>query len=193
MFMGPYTEGGDWNDSGIKGVARFADKFWNLIYVKSVVEDETTLKRELHKTIKKVTEDMEKLQFNTVIAALMEFTNKISDTGIDRDSKKLAVKLIAPVAPHLAEELWEHLGEAESVFESDWPTYSAELIKEEVIELVVQINGKVRGKTRAKVDVGKEEAVEKAKSLSNVASHLKGKEIVKEIFVPGKLINFVVK
>lgn len=193
MFMGPYTEGGDWNDSGIKGVARFADKFWNLIYVKSIVEDETTLKRELHKTIKKVTDDMKKLQFNTVIAALMEFTNKISDTGIDTDSKKLAVKLIAPVAPHLAEELWEHLGQAESVFKSDWPTYSTELIKEEVIELVIQINGKIRGKTKAKVDISKEEAVEKAKSLSNVASHLEDKQILKEIFVPGKLINFVVK
>lgn len=193
MFMGPYTEGGDWNDDGIKGVARFTDKFWDLIYVKSVLSDPTALQRELNKTIKKITHDMGKLQFNTVIAALMEFTNKAMKTGIDIDSKKEAVKLIAPVAPHLAEELWEHLGETDSVFNSTWPEYNDEMTEEDKFELVVQINGKVRGKVCVDFDINEEEALQKAKSVKNIKSHLEDKKIIKEIYVPKKLVNFVVK
>lgn len=191
MFMGPYTEGGDWNDSGIKGIARFADKFWDLIYVKSVLTDEKSLKRKLHQTIKKVTEDMDKFQFNTVVASLMEFTNTAMKTGIDLDSKKEALKLIAPIAPHLAEELWEHLGEKKSIFDATWPQYSEGMTKEDLFELVIQINGKVRGKIEVSADINEEEASKKAKTLNNVKNHLKGKKIIKEIYVPGKLINVV--
>jgi len=193
MFMGPFTDGGDWNDSGIKGIARFVDKFYDLIYTKAEVQDEKLLKKTLHKTIKKVTEDMEKLQFNTVISALMEFTNIATKTRIDEDSKKIAVKLIAPLAPHLAEELWEKLDEGDSVFNSKWPIYNSELLIEENTEIVVQINGKVRAKFNADVNIEKEDALKTAKNIDKVQKYLNEGKIVKEIYVPGKIINIVVK
>lgn len=193
MFMGPFTDGGDWNDSGIKGIARFVDKFYTLLSEKSDVKDEEALSRILHKTIKKVGEDMEKFHFNTVVSSLMEFTNAAVKTGIDEKSKKTVLKLIAPVAPHLAEELWEMLGEKKSIFDSDWPTFDKKLIKEDTIELVIQINGKVRAKTETPADISKEDAIQAAKDLKNVQKHIEGKNIVKEIYVPGRLVNIVVK
>jgi len=193
MFMGPFTDGGDWNDSGIKGIARFVDKFYDLIYTKAEVQDEKLLKKTLHKTIKKVTEDMEKFQFNTTISALMEFTNIASKTRIDEDSKKIAVKLIAPLAPHLAEELWETLKEGDSVFNSKWPEYSNEMLIEDNVEIVVQINGKVRAKFEANTNIEKEEAIKTAKTIEKVKKYLNEGKIIKEIYVPGKIVNIVVK
>lgn len=193
MFMGPFTDGGDWNDSGIKGIARFVDKFYTLIRDKSEVKDKNELARILNKTIKKVGEDMEKFHFNTVVSALMEFTNAASKTGMDDDSKKIVLKLIAPVAPHLAEELWEGLGEKKSIFDSDWPSFDKKLIKDETIELVIQINGKVRAKTNVPADISQEDAIKAAKDLKNVQAHIEGKNVIKEIYVPGRLINIVVK
>jgi leucyl-tRNA synthetase len=193
MFMGPFTEGGDWNDSGIKGIARFVDKFYNLISGGSEVQDGKKLQAALHKTIKKVGEDMEKFQFNTTVSALMEFTNAAQKTGIDKESKKIAVHLIAPLAPHLAEELWEILGESGSIFNGQWPEYDSALIIEDTIELVVQINGKVRAKTEVSSDISEKDAIETAKSLSNIKAHIEGKQVIKEIYVPGRLVNIVVK
>ncbi|MBN1494788.1 leucine--tRNA ligase [Candidatus Peregrinibacteria bacterium] len=193
MFMGPYSEGGDWNDSGIKGIARFVDKFYDLIYTKSTLEDEKTLKCTLHKTIKKVGEDMEKFHFNTVVSSLMEFTNTAKRTGIDDDSKKQIVKLIAPIAPHLAEELWENLGGGESIFNTTWPEYSDKLTASDTFELVIQVNGKVRAKTNVSKDISEEEAINTAKSSNNVNAYLEGKQIIKAIYVPGRIVNIVVK
>ncbi|MFC1599831.1 leucine--tRNA ligase [Patescibacteria group bacterium] len=193
MFMGPFTDGGDWDDSGIKGIARFVDKFFDLIFTKAKVEDEKKLKTTLHKTIKKVTEDMNKFQFNTVVSALMEFTNTVGKTRIDDHSKKLAVQLIAPIAPHLAEELWAYLGNKKSIFESKWPEYDEAMIVEDAIELVVQINGKVRAKVEAEATIDQEGAIKLAKNLNNIQKYLHGKKIVKEIYVPGRLVNIVVK
>jgi leucyl-tRNA synthetase len=193
MFMGPFTDGGDWDDSGIKGIARFVDKFFDLIYTQAKVEDEKKLKTALHKTIKKVTEDTEKFQFNTVVSALMKFTNTAGKTRIDDHSKKIAVQLIAPIAPHLAEELWANLGNKKSVFDSKWPEYNSELIVEDTIELVIQINGKVRAKVETEATIDQEGALKLAKELDNIQKYLKGKKIVKEIYVPGRLVNIVVK
>ena len=193
MFMGPFTDGGDWNDSGIKGIARFVDKFYDLIYTKADVQDKKTLQKTLHKTIKKVTEDMERFQFNTAISALMEFTNSANKTRIDYESKKIAVKLIAPLAPHLAEELWKTLDQGDSVFNAKWPVYSEELIVEDNVEIVVQINGKVRATFKAPVDIQKEDALARAKDIQKVQKYIKKGSIVKEIFVPGKIVNIVVK
>jgi leucyl-tRNA synthetase len=193
MFMGPFTEGGDWDDSGIKGIARFVDKFFDLIFTKAKVENEKKLQTTLHKTIKKVTEDMEKFQFNTVVSALMEFTNTVNKTRIDEKSKKIAVQLIAPIAPHLAEELWAYLGNKKSIFDSKWPKYNEEFIVEDTIELVVQINGKVRAKVETEATIDQEGAIKIAKDLDNIQKYLHGKKIIKEIYVPGRLINIVVK
>lgn len=193
MFMGPFTDGGDWNDSGIKGIARFVDKFYDLIYTKAKVEDEKLLQKTLHKTIKKVGEDIEKFQFNTAVSALMEFTNTVTKTRIDEESKKIAVKLIAPLAPHLAEELWETLGQGDSVFNAKWPEYSDEMLEEDTVEIVVQINGKVRAKFQANADIEEKEALETAKGIDKIKKYLEEGQIVKEIYVPGKLVNIVVK
>jgi len=193
MFMGPFADGGDWNDGGIKGIARFVDKFFDLIYTKSEVLDEKLLKKTLHKTIKKVTDDIEKFQFNTAVSALMEFTNTVTKTRIDEESKKIAVKLIAPLAPHLAEELWETLGQGDSIFNSKWPDYDSEMLIEDTVEIVVQINGKVRAKFSADAGILEEDAIRKAKEDEKVQKYLDGMTIVKEIYVPGKIVNIVIK
>ncbi len=193
MFMGPFSEGGDWNDTGIKGIARFVDKFFDLIYTEATVEDEKTLKVSLNKTIKKITEDIQDFHFNTCVSALMEFTNTATKTRIDKVSKNIAVRLIAPLAPHLAEELWEWLGNKKSVFDAKWPEFDDAYLVEDTIELVVQVNGKVRAKTIVPSDVEEKDAIKAAKDLDNVSKYLEGKQIIKEIYVPGRLVNIVVK
>jgi len=193
MFMGPFTDGGDWNDSGIKGIARFIDKFFDLIYTDVDVQDEKGMKVALNRAIKKVTDDIENLQFNTCVSALMEFTNTAGKTRIDNESKQKAVKLIAPLAPHLAEELWAHLGHKESVFYDSWPEYDEAYLETDTIELVVQINGKVRAKTEAPSNISEKDAIELAKGLENTQKYIQGKQMIKEIYVPGKLVNLVVK
>ncbi|MFO0781001.1 MAG: leucine--tRNA ligase [Candidatus Gracilibacteria bacterium] len=193
MFMGPFTEGGDWNDQGITGIARFVERFFVLMKSTDLVKDKAELDRAVHKTIKKVTEDIENFQFNTCVAALMEFVNTASKTGIDRESQKLLTKIIAPLAPHLAEEIWEQLGEKFSIFEHSWPVYNPDLLVESSLVLPVQVNGKLRGQIEVSVDASKEKILEAAKNDGNVAKYLEGKSLVKEIYVPGKLVSLVVK
>ncbi|MBD3360563.1 leucine--tRNA ligase [Candidatus Peregrinibacteria bacterium] len=194
MFMGPFTEGGDWNDSGITGIARFVDKFWNLVNSDPrKVKDKNALKKNLNKLIKKVTEDIEKMHFNTAIAALMEFVNFAGKNGTDKNSKKVITKLIAPLAPHLAEECFDVLDEKYSVADSKWPEYDPKLIVDELITIGVQVNGKVRGEIEVAKDASKEEALEIAKSDENVMKYLSKGKIVKDIYVPGKILGFVVK
>ena len=191
--MGPFTEGGDWSDKGITGIARFQDRFYKMTTNKSEVKDEKKLKYFLHKTIKKVTEDISEMRFNTALAALMEFTNEISKIGIDDESKKEITKLIAPLAPHLSEEIWEKLGENYSIFDQTWPKYNEEFIKEDEVTLPIQINGKLRGTIKINVSDPKEKILSTAKKVENIEKNIKEKEIVKEIYVQGKIINFIVK
>ena len=193
MFMGPFSEGGDWNDKGITGIARFVEKFFLLATAKDLVSDSAGLKRLLHKTIKKVTEDIEKFHFNTAISALMEFVNAAHKTGIDDESKRAVARLIAPLAPHLAEEIWEHLGEKFSIFNESWPKFDPSLTVETVLTLPIQVNGKVRGQIEVPADMSKEEILAAARTESNVVRHLEGVEVIKEIYVPGKLVSIVVR
>lgn len=192
MFMGPFTDGGDWNDRGITGIARFVERAYALVTAPEVKKDEDEVCRKLHQTIKKVTEDIEAFHFNTAISGLMEFINVAQPTGISKKSKRLFVQILSPLAPHLAEELWEFLGEDESIFNSKWPKWSREVVREEKFELVIQINGKVRAKVAMRMGVSKEEALEAALNDVNIATHLSGKKRLKEIFVPDKLLNIVV-
>ncbi len=192
MFMGPFTEGGDWNDQGITGIARFVERFYLLMKSKDKVGDEKELRKNLHKTIKRVTEDIEKFQFNTAVAGLMEFVNSANKTGIDHESQKVAVRLIAPLAPHLAEEIWEELGGKFSVFDQEWPKFDAKFIQESSMVLAIQVNGKLRGQIEVENATSKENILEKAKSEEHVKKYLEN-GILKEIYVPGKLVNFVVK
>lgn len=192
MFMGPFTEGGDWNDRGITGIARFVQRVWNLMEMPHAKKDSDTLLYHLHTMMKKVTEDIEIFHFNTAISAMMEFTNVALKEGISLESKKLFDQILAPFAPHLAEEAWKYLGEKFSIFNTPWPKFNKKYLKVNTFELVIQINGKVRARVIAKVGISQKEALEFALVQPNIVAFLKGKKHLKEIFVPGKLLNIVV-
>ncbi|MFC1932801.1 leucine--tRNA ligase [Chloroflexota bacterium] len=212
MFIGPWEQGGEWNDSGISGVSRWLNRVWSLVLepyqMGAKTEDKLTdekshveLQRITHQTIRKVTNDLEKMRFNTMVAALMEFTNyiaKTKETGQVSDSAwrgavDSLLLLLAPTAPHLAEELWQRTGHDYSVHNQSWPQWDEELAEEEEITLVIQVNGKLRDRITVPVSITEAEAKEKAHESERVKTYLKGKTIVKEIYVPGKLVNLVVK
>jgi leucyl-tRNA synthetase len=196
MFMGPFTQGGDWNDKGIKGIARFVEKFWTMVdgaVSEGKVSDKDGLRHILHKTIKKVTGDVEKFHFNTAISSLMEFLNAAAVTGVDEKTARVAIQLIAPMAPHLAEECWAKLGEKESVFNSGWPKFNPKYIVESTVTYAIQVNGKMRGTVDVVADAGQKDVFAAAQALPNVSKYLDEGKIVKEIFVPGKIVGFVVK
>ena len=195
MFLGPFTEGGDWGDQGITGIARFQQRFYTIMMDLEMVETDKEVDRLLHKTIKKVTDDLWNMQFNTALAALMEFTNAILKHGkITESAREKVTLLIAPMAPHFAEELWHLSGHEGSIFNiTEWPEFDPALAKDDQLTIVVQVNGKLRGEFTADLTADKEAIVLAAKTLDNVKLYLDQKEIVKEIYVPGRLVNLVVK
>ncbi len=186
MFMGPFTEGGDWSDHGITGIARFVERFVKLIEAEGEGADVLT-----NKTIARVTESVEKMNFNTAISALMELVNDGSGK-LSKENKEAVVRLIAPLAPHLAEECWEMLGHGESVFLETWPKAEAKFLVDSTVTYAIQVNGKLRGTVELAPAATKEEAIAAAKEIDGVKKYLEG-EIVKEVFVPSKIIGFVVK
>jgi leucyl-tRNA synthetase len=194
MFLGPFEEGGDFRDQGISGVHRFLARLWS-----SVVDARTTgdpdreVLRKLHQTIRKVGDDIPRLSYNTAIAAMMEYMNVLrrGERVPHRAEVLPVVQLVAPFAPHLAEELWERAaGGAASVFDSGWPSYDPELARDDTIELVVQVNGKVRGKIAVSPEVERDEALRLALADPGVVKFVAG-EPRKVIFVPGRLLNIV--
>ncbi|MBP7670862.1 leucine--tRNA ligase [Candidatus Gracilibacteria bacterium] len=193
MFMGPFTEGGDWNDRGITGIARFVERFYRLVAEEKEIESELELYKAMNKLIKKVSEDIEKMQFNTCVAAMMEFVNFGLKNGVSREDKLVLARLIAPFAPHLAEECFEMLGGSGSVFEQEWPEFDASLATDDLVTLGVQVNGKVRGEISVLVDASAEEVLALARAEANVLKYLAEGEVVKEIYVAGKIVGFVVK
>jgi leucyl-tRNA synthetase len=193
MFMGPFSDGGDWNDKGITGIARFVEKFYLTATEKNLLSDKEALDRILNKTIKKVTEDIEAFHFNTAIAALMEFLNAAAKTGTDLDARRSITLLIAPLAPHLAEEIWESMGEEKSIFDHAWPKFNPALMADKVLKLAVQVNGKLRGQIEVPADSSQEEILKIARREDNTAKYLQEGKIVKELYIPGKLVSFAVK
>jgi leucyl-tRNA synthetase len=194
MFMGPFTDGGDWSDTGIKGVDRFVKRV-HAMFTKKVNQKAVPLDvaGSLHRTIKKVTEDIEALRFNTAISALMEFLNLLEEEGgVSAETAKTFVLLLAPLAPHLAEELWESLGNRDFAIEQKWPAFDPKLAKTSTVAIAIQVNGKVRGEIEVSADASKEEVLREAKAHPNVQKFLGGKEIKKEILVPQKLVSLVV-
>ncbi|MCL2376402.1 MAG: leucine--tRNA ligase [Defluviitaleaceae bacterium] len=197
LFMGPPELDVDWNDSGIEGVFRFLNKAWRLVTenVGKAVKSTPTHEQARHKMIHDITARMENLSLNTVVSGFMEHTNKLSDIarqdGIDADTLRSLIVLLAPFAPNIAEELWEICGHTTSVFDEGWPQYDKAKMAEDTITIVVQMNGKLRENIQMAADASKEDIIAAAKA--SVATRLKGLIIVKEIFVPGKLVNFVVK
>jgi leucyl-tRNA synthetase len=206
MFIGPWEQGGEWNDSGISGVSRWLNRVWNLVLGPYTVKLEegkahVELLRITHQTIRKVTNDLERLRFNTMVAALMEFTNYLAKV---KEASQVAVSawteamatlllLLAPTAPHLAEELWQRTGHRYSIHNQPWPKWDEALAKEEEITLVVQVNGKVRERLAVPASITEAEAKEKALASPPVKAYLEGKKLVSAIYVPGRLVNLVVR
>ncbi len=198
MFLGPFQEGGDFRDSGISGPRRFLEKVWDLVsqcehVTLAGVEVHQSVVVKRHQTVKKVTEAMEALSYNTAIAALMELLNTMRETNCsDRHLVKDMVIMLAPFAPHFSEECWERLGGVTTVFSAAWPTWEEGLTVEDMMEIPVQVNGKTRGKVR--VPRGAEEAAIAAAAMREdaVKRFTEGKELRKQIYVPGRLLNLVV-
>jgi leucyl-tRNA synthetase len=195
MFMGPLEQTKPWDTRGVEGVHRFLARAWRLATENELSDDEPSKEqlRSLHTAIKKVTEDIEGLRFNTAIAAMMEFVNDANkwDT-VPKSALEPFVLLLAPFAPHLGEELWRRLGHDESLTYADWPTYDEEVLKEDEIEIAVQVNGKLRGTVTVPADAPKDAVLEAARNEENVARYLAEGTVRKEIYVPGRLVNFVV-
>ncbi len=192
MFIGDFEKAAPWNSDSIKGCKRFIEKFWNL-QEKVVDGDEYTPQAEaiMHKTIKKVTYDIDNLKANTAIAAMMTLVNEFSAKGCNKAELKTLTILLNPFAPHVTEEMWDVMNFGGMVNQAKWPEYDEEKTKENDVEIVLQVMGKVRAKITVPVDMAKDDVLAAAKAEPKIAELLAGKEIKKEIYVPGKLVNFV--
>ena len=208
MFVGPWDRGGDWSDSGINGIARWFNRVWDIwsrdpagLTANDDSEGSRELRRKLHQTMRKVYQDLDAFKFNTAIAAMMELTNLMQRVWEDNsasaqawnDTRRAMLVLLAPIAPHLAEELWERLGERASVHGQSFPEWDDDLAAEELVTLVVQVDGRVRDRLSVAPDIAEDEARELALAQSNVQRHLEGKDVTKAIYVPGRLLNLVTR
>ena len=196
MFIGDFEKAAPWSNAGIKGCRRFIERYWNL---QSILVDGEAIRPEMensfHKAIKKVSYDIENLKFNTAIAALMTLMNVIAEKGsINKAELSVFTMLLNPFAPHVTEEVWSEMKLGEGmVTEQIWPKYDESKCKDDVIEIVVQVNGKVRTRLSVAADIQKDDAIALAKAEDRIAAEINGKNVVKEIYVPGKLVNIVVK
>jgi leucyl-tRNA synthetase len=202
MFMGPLTASKPWQTSGITGVYRFLKRVQRLVLQESgELSDKLTdapmseaFERVLHKTIKKVGEDSQAMQFNTAIAAMMELVNAAyKEPHFSRRAAESLVLMLAPYAPHLSEELWEKLGHQATIAYAPWPKFDPALTEDDQVTISVQVGGKLRGTLQISATSDKEQVLAAAKALESVQRHIEGKTLVKEIFVPGKIVNFVVR
>lgn len=216
MFLGPFEQGGDFRDTGIRGITRFLERTWKLCggdtaqnykfktpASQRIQNSNVQIQRILHKTIQKVTEDIENLQYNTAISALMILLNEFEKQphGVALEDKKVFLKLLAPFAPHITEEVWQRLQKGAtrkarvkrflSIHTEKWPSFDAALVRDDSFELIVQINGKVRGRVRLPIGARKDEAQKAARAIPAVRQQLSGSP-KKVIFVPDRLINFVI-
>jgi leucyl-tRNA synthetase len=206
MFGYRWSEGGPWSDGNIQGVVRWLHRLWSLVLETAGQAGGTAdpaasalLRRRTHAAIRQVSEDMERFEFNTVVSALMELTNAVAEarqaqlaaTAGLRESVETLVLLLAPVAPHLAEELWARLGKPYSVHQQDWPTFDPAALVTEEVTLVVQVNGKVRDRIKVPTGIGEAEARRRALASETVLRHLEGKAPRQVVYVEGRLVNFV--
>ena len=196
MFIGDFEKAAPWSNAGIKGCRRFIERYWNL---QSILIDGEAIRPEMensfHKAIKKVSYDIENLKFNTAIASLMALMNVIAEKGsINKAELSVFTMLLNPFAPHVTEEVWSEMKLGEGmVTEQPWPKYDESKCKDDVIEIVVQVNGKVRARLCVAAVIQKDDAIALAKAEDRIAAEINGKNVVKEIYVPGKLVNIVVK
>ncbi len=194
MFIGDFEKAAPWSQSSIKGSKRFLDKVWAL--GNNIVDGgyREEIESEIHRTIKKVTEDIEGLKMNTAIAALMSLLNTIQGTGsITREEFKTFIILLNPFAPHITEELWVNNGFDGMLNEAKWPTYDEAKCVDATVEIVVQINGKIKARLNVPADISSADALALAKENDTIKNEISGKNVVKELYVPKKLVNIVVK
>ena len=197
MFLGPFQEGGDFRDEGIIGVRRFLEKVWNLVHEtadKSGGEGAAeAVKQKLHRTIRKVSGDTENLQYNTAIAAMMEYVNEMRESGAgSRELLEPLVIMLAPYAPHFAEEAWEVLGSRSSVFEASWPSYDEKLASAGDVEIAIQVNGKLRSRLTVPRGMSEQDVLARALAMDAVKKFVNGNPVRKVIFVQDRLVNLVV-
>ena len=195
LFMGDYGSAAPWSDSSVKGCKRFLERIWGL---QDILVDGDTYREDvessMHKCIKKVTEDIEAMKFNTAIAAMMEFINSIYAIGsINRAELKTLITLLNPFAPHITEEINEACNLGGVLYKESWPCFDEEKCVDNTVEIVLQINGKIKDKLVIAVDEDKDSVLSKAKANEKILEATEGKQIVKEIYIPGKLVNIVVK
>jgi leucyl-tRNA synthetase len=210
MFISEFSQATPWQIDGLAGTFRWLQRTWNLLLEQPQGKDQLpeatpaqvqALRRAVHQTIKKVEDDIESFAFNTVISALMELTNTLSRAqdsawypdAVWGEAMRSLLLMLAPIAPFMAEEVWLRLGGTYSVHQQKWPQYDAEAAREESFTLVVQVNGKVRGKVELPVGVSQEEAKQKAFADPHVQKWITGKTIDNVVYVPGRLMNLVVK
>ncbi|MDD4151165.1 MAG: class I tRNA ligase family protein [Candidatus Gracilibacteria bacterium] len=195
MYMADFKDSAPWNPTGIVGVRRFIERLERIFEEDRYSADDKKVMKQLHKTIKKVGEDIENYKFNTAISSMMILLNEgmPKDEKLKREWKETFIKLVHPFAPHLAEELWERLGNKTSVFASSWPKFDENMAKDDVVVIGVQVLGKLRGEIEINIEEDEKSVLEKAHSNEQVAKWLDGKTIVKEIYVKGKIVNIVVK
>ena len=196
MFMGPIDAAKPWDPNGIDGAKKFLERIWRLYTEEDKIKDEENknLEKVYHQTVKKVTEDYETMNFNTAISSMMVFINAVYKENVF--SKEYALnflKLLNPIAPHITEELWQRLGNNDTITYATWPSFDESKMVDETFEMVVQVNGKVRGKIVVSTETSKEEMEKLALDMSNVKNYIDGKEIVKIVTIPKKLVSIVVK
>jgi len=208
MFIGPWDQGGSWSSTGIEGIHRFINRMWTVILEPGpefeqapTAKEIRALRRITHQTIRDVTEDMEQFKFNTALASLMTLNNylikakqtPVYGTEAWQEAIRSLILMSAPIMPHVSEELWERIGGAYSVHTQAWPTWDPEVAAEEEITLVVQVNGRVRARLQVPADISEQEVREMALAHDNVQRYMKGKSLVKAIYVPQRLLNLVVR
>jgi leucyl-tRNA synthetase len=210
LFASPPEKDLEWSDEGVQGCYRFLNRIWNLVreieskhngtVVETLKEEEKELRRITHSTVKKVTEDIENFHFNTAIASIMELLNGIynylrrrGNNSLVEESVEKLILLLSPFAPHICQELWEVLGNRQSIIKQSWPEYDPEAIKQEEMLIVIEVNGKVRSKVEVPVDLEEEEIKERAQLEERVRRYIKDKKIKEIIYVPKRLVNIVVE
>jgi leucyl-tRNA synthetase len=211
MFMGSYSDGGDWSDEGITGIYRFLNRVWRLHEMLqlnppkgSEIERSKEIERMRHYTIKMVTIDLERFHFNTAISRIMELVNslylyiqdvepKLQHQKIIEDSQVTIILLLAPFAPHFAEELWEKIGKPYSIFNESWPPYDEAKTTKKTVPIVIQINGKVRATIECELDTNDDDVIKSALADEKVAKNIAGKTILKKIVIKNRLLNLVIK
>jgi leucyl-tRNA synthetase len=216
MFIGPWDQGGPWSEVGINGMARWLNRVWDILTRDPARLDAgpwagqahpqrnqsiRDTRRLLHQTVRKCYNDLDRFKFNTCIAALMEFSNHLNrvwaDAGVDSETWRECVEkfllMLSPIAPHISEELWERTGRQYSIHQQPFPTWDDTLASEDTITLVVQVNGKVRDRLEVPADIEEEAAQQLALASPRIKSYTEGKPVTKAVYVPGRLVNLVVK